>query len=146
MIRQRPFWYDDDAPRSNEWPIRDLAAWERVTELQPGFACQVMWRERTHVRYRIQNCATTAEAAEFARAKIRDLGAALDDLGISAEQPLDATELAGGWRQAAAYRRGASEQGEARPDSARAAQRFAEDEREPRLPESYFRGDDVADY
>jgi hypothetical protein len=91
---QRPFWTnlggDLDA---NDWPIRDLAEWLRVTQLQPGFACQVLWRERTHCSYRHHNERTPQAAADFARSLMRALGPKLYDLGITANQPIAWTEF-----------------------------------------------------
>lgn len=92
---QRPFWTTlTDGPDANPWPIRDLAEWLRVTQLRPGFACQVIWRERTHCTYRHHNTRTPQEAADFARSLMRDLGPKLYDLGITSSQPIEHTDLA----------------------------------------------------
>lgn len=92
---QRPFWTTlSDGPDTNPWPIRDLAEWLRVTQLRPGFACQVIWRERTHSSYRHYNARTTQEAAAVARSLMRDLGVKLYDLGVTSNQPIQHTEFA----------------------------------------------------
>lgn len=90
---QRPFCTTLGSD-TNPWPIRDLAEWLRVTQLRPGFACQVFWRERTHCSYRYHNARTTKDAAAFARSLMRDLGLKLYDLGITAGQPIEHTEFA----------------------------------------------------
>jgi hypothetical protein len=93
---QRPFWSQvgaDPAATTNSWPISDLSTWLKVTVLKPGFACQVLWREQHHARYRHQNFRTTTEAARFARSLIANQGTNLLDVGISPSQPLALTEF-----------------------------------------------------
>jgi hypothetical protein len=92
---QRRFWTTlSDCPDVNPWPIRDLDEWLRVTPLRTGFACQVIWRERTHCSYRHHNARTPQEAAAFARSLMRDLGRKLYDLGVTSNQPIQHTEFA----------------------------------------------------
>lgn len=88
MLR-RPFWITVGQPvRPDSWPVADLDEWVRLTQLPPGFQCQVLWREVQQTRYRSGDHRTPAEAAKRVRELLAQLGHSLCDIGISPDQPL----------------------------------------------------------